>query len=195
MFDMEILYASEGHPAPTPKTPAAVIPAQSAPTKTTVPHPKPAAAPEVAKLATTPPKETPAPAPVVEKRTPSPILLESTAKVVDKAPEVPTSNPLPIKPTPPLAREPHTPVPAPAKIQAPPPPTPLDTNIVEQLARITSLLETQNKTLASQDKHIAELTKELDTLKNKVDARGGEDSSRKDEIIRKLELELEEAKS
>lgn len=187
MFDMEILYTPEGHLTPT----------QPAPTKTTVPQPKPAAAPEPVKSTTSPPNETPAPAPVVEKRAPSPTLVGSTAKVVDKIPEIPASTPPLAKPTPP-AREPvYSPVPvlAPTKTQAPPPPTPLDTNIVEQLARITSLLEIQNKTLASQDKHISELTRELDTLKNKVDARGGEDSSRKDEIIRKLELELEEAKS
>lgn len=194
MFDMEILYTPEGHLTPTLKTPVAVVPTQPVPTKTIVPQPKPAAAPEPVKST---PNETPAPALVVEKRAPSPILTESTTKVVDKIPEIPASNSPPVKPTPP-AREPaHSPMSAlaPAKAQAPPPPTPLDTNIVEQLARITSLLEIQNKTLASQDKHISELTRELDTLKNKVDARGGEDSSRKDEIIRKLELELEEAKS
>lgn len=195
MFDMEILYTPEGHLTQTLKTPVAVVPTQSVPTKTNVPRPKPAAAPEPAKSMANPPKETYTPVPIVEKRASSPIHVESAVKV-DKSPEIPTSNSPPLKPTPPARELVHSPVsvPAPVKVQAPPP-TPLDANIVEQLARITSLLEIQNKTLASQDKHISELTKELDTLKNKVDARGGEDSSRKDEIIRKLELELEEAKS
>lgn len=179
MFDMETLYTPEGQPASTPKTPIAVVPTQPAPAKTTINPLRPAGVSEPAKPPPSPSREVPVPTVIADKHVPSPIHIETTAKVADKIPEIPAAAPPPIKPVPAIARE----------------PAPLGTSIVEQLARITSLLEIQNKTLASQDKHIAELTKELDTLKNKVDARGSEENSRKDEIIRKLELELEEAKS
>ncbi|KAF8254188.1 DUF1900-domain-containing protein [Wilcoxina mikolae CBS 423.85] len=82
--------------------------------------------------------------------------------------------------------------------------------ITEQLVKITALLESQNLTLVSQNQQIKELTREVDTLKEKVGdstvpvppistSEGlielEEESRRKDEIIRKLELELEEARS
>ncbi|KAH0603449.1 uncharacterized protein H6S33_007771 [Morchella sextelata] len=195
MFDMETLYTPESLPSSAPKTPISVVATTPAPAKTAVAPPKPTVV-ESANPKPASPKETPTP---TEKRVPSPILVETTAKVADKNPEIPNPGISPTKPS-------ITPAPARQQIQSPvsvpqsatlqaPPPTPMDTNIVEQLARITALLETQNKTLASQDRHISDLTKELDALKNKVDARGSEESSRKDEIIRKLELELEEARS
>lgn len=78
--------------------------------------------------------------------------------------------------------------------------------IAEQLAKITALLESQNVTLISQNQQIRELTREVDTLKERVGDTAPttvvvgneeleEESRRKDEIIRRLELELEEARS
>jgi len=82
--------------------------------------------------------------------------------------------------------------------------------ITEQLVKITALLESQNLTLESQNRQIQELTREVDTLKERVGdsivpvaslptneelEELEEESRRKDEIIRKLELELEEARS
>lgn len=66
--------------------------------------------------------------------------------------------------------------------------------IPEQLVRITALLETQNRLLASQTDKITALTTEVDQLKMQI---SGEQSEgvKKDEIIRKLELELEQARS
>jgi len=76
--------------------------------------------------------------------------------------------------------------------------------------KITALLESQNLTLESQNRQIQELTREVDTLKERVGdsivpvaslptneelEELEEESRRKDEIIRKLELELEEARS
>lgn len=66
--------------------------------------------------------------------------------------------------------------------------------IPEQLLRITDLLETQTKQLQSQNSQISELTRELDGLKTQIHGEQSE-SARKDEIIRKLELELEQARS
>lgn len=195
MFDMETLYTPESIPSSAPKTPISVVATTPAPAKTTIAPPKPTTIEPIASKPASP-KETPSPA---EKRVPSPIHVETTAKVADKNPEIPNPGISPTKSSItliPVRQQIQSPVSIPqsATPQAPPP-KPMDANIVEQLARITLLLETQNKTLASQDKHISDLTKELDALKIKVDARGNEESSRKDEIIRKLELELEEARS
>jgi len=66
--------------------------------------------------------------------------------------------------------------------------------IPEQLVRITALLETQNKLLASQTDQIGTLTTEVDQLKMQISGEQSE-SAKKDEIIRKLELELEQARS
>ncbi|RPB02162.1 DUF1900-domain-containing protein [Choiromyces venosus 120613-1] len=196
-LDLETLYDGDGQPGSVPKTPftpsapsvsAGAVSVGPAPTKTTTaPLPKPA--PEPVKAPASPVKESPAPvrAPSEEK-VPKPILVEESAKVADKIPELP--NPTL------QARQEQ------AKQATPPPQPSTDPGIVDQLARITLLLELQTKTLASQNEqlanqngHIAELTKELDTLKNKVDTKANEESSRKDEIIRKLELELEASKS
>jgi coronin-1B/1C/6 len=77
--------------------------------------------------------------------------------------------------------------------------------LTDRLEKITALLEKQNLTLATQNEQIRELTKEVDTLKEKIGDSATtvvvgneeleEESRRKDEIIRKLELELEEARS
>ncbi|KAF8466649.1 WD40-repeat-containing domain protein [Kalaharituber pfeilii] len=81
-------------------------------------------------------------------------------------------------------------------------------SIPTQLQKITTLLETQNKQLESQTDqiseltkqlecqtlHVSELTKEVDGLKTQIGSEQAE-SAKKDEIIRKLELELEQARS
>ena len=77
-----------------------------------------------------------------------------------------------------------------------------------QLGKITQLLEQQHVTLVNQSEQIGKLTREVDVLKEKVAGseevvvRKGlgveeleEEGKRKDERIRKLELELEEARS
>ncbi|CAZ85400.1 unnamed protein product [Tuber melanosporum] len=186
-MDLEILYDGDAQPSAAPKTlktlltQSAPVAVEPVPTKTaTAPLPKPA--PEPVKVPTSPIKESPVPIRVPsEERVSKPIIIEESAKVVNKIPEPP--NPAF------QARQ------EPAKQAAPPLQNSTDSGIADQLARITSLLELQTKTLASQNEHIAELTKELDTLKNKVDTKASEESNRKDEIIRKLELELEAAKS
>ena len=205
-MDLETLYGGDGQSSAAPKAlktpltqPAPSVAAravvESASIKiTTTPLPKPA--PEPSKTPVSPVKETPVPARIPsEERAPKPILTEELARVVDRAPEPPN-------PTLQAKQEP-------AKQATPPPQHPTDPGIADQLARITSLLEIQTKTLASQNEqlanqneqlanqneHIAELTKELDTLKDKVATKSNEESSRKDEIIRKLELELEASKS
>ena len=63
-----------------------------------------------------------------------------------------------------------------------------------QLQKITALLETQTKQLASALSQISSLTKEIDGLKTQLSGEHTE-SAKKDETIRKLELELEQARS
>jgi intracellular sulfur oxidation DsrE/DsrF family protein len=76
-----------------------------------------------------------------------------------------------------------------------------------QLSKITQLLESQSITLNKQNQQIERLTREVDVLNEKVAGseevvvKGAgveeleEEAKRKDERIRKLELELEEARS
>lgn len=65
--------------------------------------------------------------------------------------------------------------------------------IKDYLTDIKSMLEQQSRTMTSQNELIAHLTEEVNTLKSKV---GDQGSTRaKDERIRQLELELEEARS
>ncbi|KAG0632843.1 hypothetical protein HOY80DRAFT_706767 [Tuber brumale] len=199
-MDLEALYGGDAQSSAAPKTlkplltqsapsvSAGAAAVESVPTKTTTaPLPKPA--PEPVKVPASPVKESPVPirAPS-EERVSKPILIEESAKIVNKIPEPPN-------PTFQAKQES-------AKQATPPLQNSTDSGIVDQLARITSLLELQTKTLASQNEqlanqneHIAELTKEIDILKNKVDTKASEESNRKDEIIRKLELALEAFKS
>lgn len=67
------------------------------------------------------------------------------------------------------------------------------TSVLDKLEKITALLEVQTHQLASQDVKITELTRELDAINAKIDDLS--ESTRKDEVIRKLELELEQARS
>jgi coronin-1B/1C/6 len=200
-MDLEALYVADGGaPDPTPKTPAtpststpsapkttSVVATGPPPAKTTITPPKPVPAPEISKAPSSPVKETLTPTPAAKDDTPKPILIEESAKVADKIPDIPN---------PPLNLEPTKP-PTPSAISPPATPAVDNSKIEEQLAHITTLLEQQNKQLVSQNEHIAELTKEVDTLRGQVNANAkeSEESSRKDEIIRKLELELEEARS
>jgi coronin-1B/1C/6 len=199
MFSMESLYSPDGEPSTTPKvtakpfTPVATSATAPSPIKASpvvsAPEPKPVSIPESVESAPSPVKETPAPE-LDEKHAPPTAEVVETPKepVRPKSPvkvAPPVVNSSPVKPSaapPPAA---PAPAPAPASAQA-------DNHISEQLSKITSLLEIQNKTLVSQNAQIADLTRELDTLKSKV---SDGDSGRKDEIIRKLELELEEARS
>jgi coronin-1B/1C/6 len=96
---------------------------------------------------------------------------------------------------------------APAAVVAAAPPAPSfnEQALTDRLEKITALLEKQNLTLATQNEQICALTKEVDTLKEKIGDSATtvvvgneeleEESRRKDEIIRKLELKLEEARS
>ncbi|KAJ9639407.1 Coronin-like protein crn1 [Coniosporium tulheliwenetii] len=64
----------------------------------------------------------------------------------------------------------------------------------DYLQDIKNMLEAQNKTMSGQSEQIAQLTAEVGVLKSQLrDSRGG--GSEKDERIRQLELELEEARS
>jgi coronin-1B/1C/6 len=116
----------------------------------------------------------------------------------------------------PLAKEPEKPVPSPALASAPaqassPPaaqPTPSATaapshaptsaagaaaGIKDFLADIKTTLERQNQIMSDQSDQIALLMRDVSTLKTRV---GAQSSDReKDERIRQLELELEEARS
>ena len=65
------------------------------------------------------------------------------------------------------------------------------TSIPEQLSEITTLLAKQNEQFELQNTQLAELKKELDGLKTQI-AGGQSEIARKDEIIQKLQLELEQ---
>ncbi|KAF2105892.1 actin-binding protein-like protein [Lophiotrema nucula] len=114
-----------------------------------------------------------------------------------------TKEPEPPKPT-------HTPaVAAPAKSSPPSSqatptatttPTPSASGAVsgikDYLTDIKSILENQNRIMSDQSDQIAILVREVNTLKAKLNApAGGAGDREKDERIRQLELELEEARS
>lgn len=65
------------------------------------------------------------------------------------------------------------------------------TSIPEQLSEITTLLAKQNEQFELQNTQLAELKTELDGLKTQI-AGGQSEIARKDEIIQKLQLELEQ---
>jgi coronin-1B/1C/6 len=125
-----------------------------------------------------PAKERPVPvwAPSEEKVT-KPILVEESAKVADKIPEIPNALPHSRK-----APEATSPVPSPTTATENPPAS----DVANQLAQVTSLLDLLNKKVESQSELIAALTKELATVKNTVDCMASEEIRKKDEIIREL---------
>lgn len=189
LFDLEQLYSPEG---------AAVDVSMA---KTFSPVATAAPAP-VGKLATPVENKVAASAPAAVE---SPVRPPSPAKK-DPAPqafEIPalkkvTRPPSPVKPVSPNAEKPvvNTKLDSPASpvyVQDTPDISVLAT-IPEQLVRITALLETQNKLLASQTDQIGTLTTEVDQLKMQISGEQSE-GAKKDEIIRKLELELEQARS
>lgn len=108
--------------------------------------------------------------------------------------------------------EKHTPAPEPAQAKSTPEPAsvapasgPATTSsapsssgpagaLRDALGNITSQLEHQNKVMSDQSDQIALLLKKISTLESKVGAHEPSDRE-KDERIRQLELELEEAKS
>ncbi|KAF2456292.1 hypothetical protein BDY21DRAFT_372430 [Lineolata rhizophorae] len=97
----------------------------------------------------------------------------------------------------PAAQPTLTPSSPPQTAEAPTPRAPAATAAAEgikgTLAEIKSMLEMQSKAMTTQSDQIAQLTAEVDTLKTRL---GEQRSDReKDERIRRLELELEEAKS
>ncbi|KAA8895509.1 hypothetical protein FN846DRAFT_334256 [Sphaerosporella brunnea] len=189
MIDMETLYSADA---------AAAAAAASKPFVPAISSAQHTPRQSVSERAPTSPiKETPKAFPATV--TPSPVAEPSREIVRPKSPvRTSTFTPPPLKAvTPPAAA---TPVP-----NATPVPTFNEKALTDRLEKITELLEKQNLTLVAQNDQIRELTKEVDTLREKINESATtvvvgneeleEESRRKDEIIRKLELELEEARS
>lgn len=114
---------------------------------------------------------------------------------ISKAPE---PAPAPVKATPAPATEPSEPgatlkSPEPTPSSAPSSGGPASA-LRDALSDIKSQLEHQNKVMSDQSDHIALLVREVTQLKTKLGAQGPSDRE-KDERIRQLELELEEARS
>lgn len=207
MMDLETLFTATQPAAAAPKpfvAPPFVAPTP-APTKTTSAHvPRPSIS--VAERVRAAPSAPPTPTSAVSS--PSPIASESPREPIKLRARSPTQ--------PHVVAAAAAPAHAPAsaslpRVATPPAPTQIIATIPdaisEQLTKITTLLESQNQTLVAQNNQISELTKEVDMLKEKVSEGSGvttvvvgneeleEEGRRKDEIIRKLELELEEARS
>lgn len=232
MFNLEDLYNADAaeppvaatttkafNPATTTATAAptpAAIPARApSPTKTYTAHTPKASItsiPDSSRSVASPARETVAATPITVKPTPVP---ESPKPVTSPVAARPHS---PIKRAsfPPQTVAVSSPAPAPAPAAAPASPAEPSPAVMDQLAKITGLLQVQNETLIqqneqlkSQNDQIAKLTKEVDTLKEQLASQNDdkdtvvvrgteeleEESKRKDERIRKLELELEEARS
>lgn len=121
--------------------------------------------------------------------------------VITKEPEQPkfmpppTSAPAQPKPTTPPAESTPAPAAAPAASSTPSAGGPASA-LRDALGDIKAQLEHQNKVMADQSDQIALLIREVTQLKAKAGAQTQDPSSReKDERIRQLELELEEARS
>jgi coronin-1B/1C/6 len=117
--------------------------------------------------------------------------------VMTKEPEQPRFTPAPTSP--PAQSRPATlpvePTPAPATPSTPSAGGPASA-LRDALGDIKAQLEHQNKIMADQSDQIALLIREVTQLKTKAGAQSQDPSSReKDERIRQLELELEEARS
>ena len=126
---------------------------------------------------------------------------KARASTFAKEPEQPKFTPAPVsapaqtKPVTPPAES--TPAPASASTSSSAPSTGGPATILrDALGDIKSQLEYQNKVMADQSDQIALLLREVTQLKAKASAQAQEPSAReKDERIRQLELELEEARS
>jgi coronin-1B/1C/6 len=201
------------------KAPASSAPVQSQPaTKTEPPKPAPAAAPAPVAVRGPPPSVQDNKASLADQASkfadkeeeeseddassfeelPRPVERPSAASREEKVP------------SPTVAKQPEAPKPAPVPAAAPasaastssttpsqPTATPsaasATSGIKDFLHDIKATLEQQNKVLADQSDQIALLMREVSTLKAKI---GSQSSDReKDERIRELELELEEARS
>jgi len=132
---------------------------------------------------------------------PKPVERPAAARVEEKAraPQV-HQEPEPPKSIPSVSAPAKAPAPAgqatpsTSTTQAPPPTAAAATaGIKDYLSDLKTMLEAQNKALADQSQQIAALTKEVSLLKTKVGDQGNDRA--KDERIRELELELEEARS
>ncbi|KAF2875249.1 actin-binding protein-like protein [Massariosphaeria phaeospora] len=110
--------------------------------------------------------------------------------VISKEPE--PSKPTPVPTAAPAKASPHTASTPPASTPAPTAAS-ATAGIKDYLSDIKSTLQHQNKLMSDQSDQIALLMREVNQLKVKV---GGQSAEReKDERIRQLELELEEARS
>jgi len=209
-FDLETLYqpgASSASPPPAPTVSTTVPSARKNTLHTHTPSPSITAIMDSFRSPVSPVKETSKPVAAAPAATPS-STIEKELPIRPKSPTKTTTAPPPQAATPPVASPAPTPgsaptpaVSTPAAPVAPMAPSFAESNFTDQLVKITTLLESQNETLAAQNAQIRELTKEVDTLKERI-VDGGtsvvvgneeleEESRRKDEIIRKLELELE----
>ncbi|KAF1829548.1 actin-binding protein-like protein [Decorospora gaudefroyi] len=114
---------------------------------------------------------------------------------ISKEPESESTKPTPT-PTaaPPQVKSAPEPTPAPAPTSAPSSGGPVSA-LRDALGDIKSQLEHQNKVMSDQSDQIALLVREVSTLKAKVGSSAEPSDREKDERIRQLELELEEARS
>jgi coronin-1B/1C/6 len=128
-----------------------------------------------------------------EEKTRGPIITKEPEQPKFTPP--PTSVPAQSKPTTPSAESTPTPAAAPAASATPSAGGPASA-LRDALGDIKAQLEHQNKVMADQSDQIALLIREVTQLKAKAGAQTQDPSSReKDERIRQLELELEEARS
>ena len=121
--------------------------------------------------------------------------IKTAGAPVSKEPEKPIPSPAlasaPVKATPPPAAQP-TPTPA-AEPSRPATAAGAAAGLKDFLTDIKATLERQNQVMSDQSDQIALLMRDVSTLKTRV---GSQNSDReKDERIRQLELELEEARS
>jgi coronin-1B/1C/6 len=137
------------------------------------------------------PKPIERPAVVAARATPA-VTKEPELPKPDVSAELPKASPTSTFSAPKAVPPQETPAPAAAAASAPTP-TGAAAGIKDYLTDIKSMLEQQNRTMTSQMEQIVHLTQEVNTLKAKVGDQGG--SRAKDERIRQLELELEEARS
>ncbi|KAF2629405.1 coronin-6 [Macroventuria anomochaeta] len=128
-----------------------------------------------------------------EEKTRGPVITKEPEQL--KLTPAPTSAPALSKPATPPAESTPTPAAAPAPSSTPSAGGPASV-LRDALSDIKSQLEHQNKIMADQSDQIALLIREVTQLKAKASAQAQDPSSReKDERIRQLELELEEARS
>lgn len=129
-----------------------------------------------------------------EEKPASPVLAKSPEPAKPAATPVAAPSPAPAPVEPSVQPSQKAPVAATAPSQPSATASSVTGGIKEFLHDIRSTLEQQNKVLADQSDQIALLMRKVTTLESKVESSGGS-SREKDERIRQLELELEEARS